>query len=307
LVKQLNFTSYMCAPLSARGRALGALTLVSTHADRRYGAVDLELAEEVARRASLVIDNARLLHEQTRIARALQSALLPPSLPTINGLQLSACYRAAGEGNTVGGDFYDVFDLGRGAWAAVIGDVSGTGPEAAAITGLVRHALRASGLSDRDPASMLRTANTMLATHDKGTGERFCSACVAVIRMGTPVRIVLASAGHCPPVVLRAAGGAEVLTCEGGLLGISGELDIRSRRATLGPGDRLLLHTDGLTEARDQEGRFYGEERFAKALVAGASAAPEALVASLLADVEEFSTGEHTDDLAVLVLGPNQP
>ena len=112
---------------------------MSAGSGRHFDAADLALAEELARRAGLALDNARLFAERDHVARALQSSLLPPSLPTIPGVQLTARYRAAGEGNEVGGDFYDVFQVGRSAWTLVLGDVSGKGPEAAAIAGLARH------------------------------------------------------------------------------------------------------------------------------------------------------------------------
>jgi serine phosphatase RsbU (regulator of sigma subunit) len=305
LVKQLNFTSYMCAPLAARGRALGAITLVSTSPARRYAASDLALTEELARRASIVIDNVRLFEERTRIAQALQAALLPPALPTIPSLELAAVYRAAGEGNTVGGDFYDVFEIGRGAWATVIGDVAGTGPEAAAVTGLVRHALRAAGLRHRDPVSMLQTANTMLAEAEHRSDEQFCSACCVVVRPGATTTITVASAGHCAPLLLRADGRVEDLECIGELLGISERIELRPVRARLATGDRLVLYTDGLTEARDRSGRLYAEHGLLEHLSARAGARPDHLLRDLLADVERFSEGYHRDDLAMLVIGPS--
>ena len=150
IVKALDFTSYMCVPLTARGRILGALTLVSAGSGRRFGPTDLALAEECARRAGLAIDNARLFFERDHVARALQSSLLPPSLPEIPGVSVAARYRAAGEGNEVGGDFYDVFQVRKNAWWFVMGDVSGKGPEAAAIAGLARHTLRAVALQERN-------------------------------------------------------------------------------------------------------------------------------------------------------------
>ena len=143
IVKQLELTSYMCVPLEARGRTLGALTLVSSGSGRSFGPADLVLAEEFARRAGLALDNARLYSERDHVARALQSSLLPPSLPEIPGAKVTARYRAAGEGNEVGGDFYHVFQVDREAWWFVIGDVSGKGPEAAAIAGLAPHLARA--------------------------------------------------------------------------------------------------------------------------------------------------------------------
>ena len=163
IVKELEFTSYMCVPLTARGRTIGALTLVSAGSGRSFGPSDLAIAEELGRRAALAIDNARLFSERDYVARALQSSLLPPSLPAIPGVRFAARYRAAGEGNEVGGDFYDVFQGGRNAWWFVVGDVSGKGPQAAAIAGLARHTLHAVALERRSPRRLLSALHETLA------------------------------------------------------------------------------------------------------------------------------------------------
>ena len=126
----------MIFPLIARNRTLGTISLLSLSPHRAYGAEEAALAEELARRAALVVDNARLFERQLHIARTLQRSLLPPSVPRIPGMELAARYRAAGEGNEVGGDFYDAFESSDGAWILTIGDVCGKGPEAAAVTGL---------------------------------------------------------------------------------------------------------------------------------------------------------------------------
>ena len=302
VVKELGFTSYMCAPLRARGRTLGTLTLVSAGSGRRFDEEDLALAQELAQRAALVMDNARLFSERTRVAQSLQAALLPPRLPRVSGLELAARYRAAGEANDVGGDFYDVFGIGRSAWAAAVGDVSGTGPEAAAVTGLVRHALHASAHQTRDPAALLETANAVLCEHPGGDWERFCSAACAVIRPGPTVRVTLASAGHPPPMVVRGDGRVEEVECRGLALGIDGRMRLRTRRTALDAGDLLVLYTDGLTEARDAEGRFFGDALFAEVLAGCAGMRSEEVVTRLLDAVERFSAGRLTDDLALLAI-----
>ena len=131
VLRRIGLTSTMIVPLRARGRILGAMLLGAAESGRHFTASDLALAEELGVRCALALDNARLYQERSDTARTLQSSLLPPGLPTIEGLELAARYRAAGEGNEVGGDFYDVFAWDD-AWAVVIGDVCGKGPEAAA-------------------------------------------------------------------------------------------------------------------------------------------------------------------------------
>ncbi|HET6809668.1 MAG TPA: SpoIIE family protein phosphatase [Acidimicrobiales bacterium] len=302
ILKDLGFTSYMCAPLRARGRNLGTITLISAGSGRRFDEDDLALAGELAQRAALVVDNARLLSERTRVAQSLQSALLPPSLPRVPGVELAARYRAAGEANDVGGDFYDVFGVGRGVWVAAVGDVCGTGPEAAAVTGLVRHALHASAQQRRDPGALLDTANAVLRDEHEQDWERFCSAACAVIRPGAAVRVTLASAGHPPVMVLRADGRVEEIEIRGVALGLDARLRLQTRRMVLGAGDILLLYTDGLTEARDGEGHFFGETAFTPLLGELAGLGAEVVVTRLLQAVEEFSAGRLTDDLALLAI-----
>ncbi|NJP74800.1 GAF domain-containing protein, partial [Streptomyces sp. C1-2] len=128
-------------PLVARNRVIGMLTL-GKPTDDHFRQEILELAEDLSRRAALALDNARLYSERTAISQSLQRSLLPPELPSIDGVEVEVIYRAAGEGNEVGGDFYDLFPIRDGAYGFAIGDVCGTGPEAAAVTGLARHALR---------------------------------------------------------------------------------------------------------------------------------------------------------------------
>ncbi|MET1011355.1 MAG: GAF domain-containing protein, partial [Actinomycetota bacterium] len=152
IVGELGIQSSVSVPLIARGRTLGVLTLVSTTPDIRYGQTDVPLAEEIARRAAVRIDNARLYEERDHTAKVLQRSLLPPSLPSIPHVELAARYLPVGEGNEVGGDFYVVFVGGDGNWAAAVGDVCGKGPEAAAVMGLARHTLRAVARFEHKPS-----------------------------------------------------------------------------------------------------------------------------------------------------------
>ena len=138
--------SLIVAPLASQGQVVGALWLGISASGRRYDVDDLMLVEELARRAALAVENARLYEDRRRVADTLQASLLPPTLPSVPGVDVGAAYRASGEGNDIGGDFYDVFEIGGGAWAAVIGDVCGKGTGAAALTGLARHTLRAAAL-----------------------------------------------------------------------------------------------------------------------------------------------------------------
>jgi len=306
LVKALDFRQYMCAPLRARGRLLGTLTLVSAGSGRRFQPEDLALVEALADRVANVVDNARLYSEQARVARSLQAALLPRALPTVPGIQLAAAYQAAGEGNEAGGDFYDVFEVGRGIWAVVIGDVCGRGPDAAAVTGLVRHALHASGRNNRNPKAMLQFANSMLCEEEDRSVERFCTAAVAVVRPGKSTRVAYAAAGHPPALVRRSDGRVEELPTSGLTLGVMDEVGGRGQRVALDEGDLMVMYTDGLTEARNDSGDFYGEERLAAVVGATSASGAHGLLEELVADLRSFTGGRLGDDLGLVVFGPDE-
>src|SRR5262249_1292980 len=153
-------------PLAAPTRTLGAITLVSSLTGRRLIEADLDVAVRLGRRAGTAVESARLYTERTRIARVLQRALLPDSLAEMPGLQVAAGDRPVGELNEVGGDFYDVFPCGDEHWMLVIGDVCGKGAEAASVTALARHTLRAVSMLDARPAAMLHLLHKTLREQD---------------------------------------------------------------------------------------------------------------------------------------------
>ena len=311
LVKALDFTSYMCVPLTARGRTLGAFTLVSSGSGRRFGSSDLVLAEDLARRAALALDNVRLLAERTRVARTLQASLLPPSLPEIAGVELAARYRAAGAGNEVGGDFYDVFEVAPDRWALVIGDVSGKGPEAGAVSGLARHTIRAGVLREDVPSRVLRLLHEAL-DRDESAGERFCTVCLGVLTLGprrqlrrhpgARVAIDLSCGGHPLPVVLRDDGRLQVAECRGTLLGITDDVDLVDQRVSLGRGDTVVFYTDGVTEAHEPGHTILGEEGLLDIIGASRGQPPGAIADRILDAATTQSAGEPRDDMALLLV-----
>jgi PAS domain S-box-containing protein len=302
IVKALEFRSYMCVPLTARGRTLGALTLVSAGSGRRFGTQDLAVAEEVARRSALAIDNARLYAERDFVARALQSSLLPPVLPMIPGVRFTARYRAAGEGAEVGGDFYDVFQSARRSWWLVVGDVSGKGPQAAAIAGLARHTLRAVAMQRSSPKRLLAALHETLV-RGEGQGE-YCTVCAGILRPSGGeggARLVVASGGHPSPVIRRATGEVELTACSGPLLGVP----LRRYRfvdqpVLLGPGDTVVMYTDGIIEAHHPNEELFGEERLRKT-IGEAPDDVDGIADAILEAVREFGPEDPRDDLALLV------
>jgi PAS domain S-box-containing protein len=152
----IGMRSAMIVPMTTRGRTLGALTFVTGRSGRRFDEQDAELAQELARRCATAIENARLYTDRSYIARTLQQSLLPVELPDIPGVEAAARFRPTGEGNEVGGDFYDMFETGNRGWAVVMGDVCGKGPDAAAVTALARYTLRAAAMRERSPVAASR-------------------------------------------------------------------------------------------------------------------------------------------------------
>ncbi|MFG2414962.1 PP2C family protein-serine/threonine phosphatase [Streptomyces goshikiensis] len=258
-------------------------------------------AEEAHRQAEA--DRARL---QDALA-VLQSSLLPDTLPPIPGMETAAHYRTASP-DRLGGDFYDVFPLDATRFAFFLGDVCGKGPQAAAVTSLTRYTLRAAALHDPDPVSALSTLNRVLHERYSGGDPRYCTAILGVLEPdpGTgQVTVHLASGGHPPALALRADGTADFLPTPGGLLiGILPNAPFAPATTTLGPGDTLLLYTDGLTEARTGEGRsaLYGDEALRAFATDHAGQSPNAVMEALTGLLDGFGDGLD-DDTALLALG----
>jgi PAS domain S-box-containing protein len=302
LLRGLGLSSVMIVPMIARDRNVGVVTFVASDPARHYDREDLALAEELARRAAIAVDNAQLYGERAYIARALQESLLPPALPEIAGVDVAARFRAAGQGNEVGGDFYDLFDTGApDQWAVVIGDVCGKGAPAAAITALARYTLRAAAMQDLRPSAVLRSLNdAMVRQRDD---DQFCTVAFGRLeRNGTDARLTVASGGHPLPLVLRADGRVETAGAHGTLLGVTPDPDLGDASVDLAPGDAVVLYTDGVTDAH-APGRILSQADLAEVL----RACEDHSAAALAECVERAATGdggdgEPRDDVAILVL-----
>jgi PAS domain S-box-containing protein len=289
-------------PLIARGRSVGVLTLGWHAAQRRPTREEWSLIEALAQRIALAVDGAMQYRERAHVAQTLQASLLPASLPRIPGAFVAAEYLAAGEGAEVGGDFYDAFALDddERAWALVIGDVLGKGAEAAAVTALARYTLRAVASRSTSPASTLATLNAELLR--QMADRRFITAVLAHLtpRADGTAGLTVASAGHLPPIVVRAGGGAETLACRGTLLGVESGARSGDLTTDLAPGDALVLYTDGVTEARRD--RPLRSEALADALAAVAPDGAGAIAREVVRLAQRRATGPLPDDLAVLVV-----
>jgi sigma-B regulation protein RsbU (phosphoserine phosphatase) len=232
------------------------------------------------------------------LARTLQSTLIPPSPPRLPGLDVSAAYRPAGDGEEVGGDFYDIFQISDGDWVVALGDVCGKGVEAAVVTALVRYTIRALSVQQDRPSAVLRSLNDVLLAH-QGT-ERFCTVVLVRLRHdGDAWSATLSSGGH--PLPLYLSGDAEVAPAgqPGSLVGVLSEVQLHDRVVRLGPGDLLVAYTDGVTEGR--RGReFFGEERLRRSVLAQRDSPLPA--EGILGEVLDFQRGTARDDIAVVVV-----
>ena len=303
LIDEIGMRSAIIAPMTARGKTLGAITFVTAESGRTYDDADVLLAEELAARCGLAVDNARLFTERTHIARTLQQSLLPPELPKPPGLELAARFRAAGEGYEVGGDFYDVFDTGSSRWAAVIGDVCGKGPEAAAVTALARYTVRATAMIDDVPSRILMTLNEAMLR--QRTDRRFSTVLYALLDAHDGgQRLRFSTGGHPLPLILRAGGETGEVGTPGTLLGIVADPDLTDAETKLEPGDVVVLYTDGVTDAGAPD-RVLEPFELGNALRERRTEPADAIAEHLM----EFATGGQNgsgagprDDIAILVI-----
>jgi serine phosphatase RsbU (regulator of sigma subunit) len=305
LVRKLELRSLIIAPMTARGRTFGTLTLVSAESGRLFEGADVQLAEELARRAAAAIENSRLYTERTRIAHTLQVKLLPERLPEVPGVLLAARYRAAGELNEVGGDFYDVFPRSETDWALVVGDVSGKGAEAAAITALARYTLRAAAMDEGAPSDALRRLNDAML---KDGSSQFATVVLAYVSAAPDggLRVRMALGGHPPPLLLRADGSIEAPGDFGVLLGMLEDAPLHDVEFALAPRDLMLLYTDGVTEAGARDTPF-GQDGLSALIRGLAGRTPEEIVNAVEQAVVGAQTGEPRDDIALLALTVAEP
>jgi PAS domain S-box-containing protein len=300
LIQEIGMRSAMIVPMVARGRSVGALSFVSGRSGRRFDEQDLELAEELARRCATAIDNARLFSERAYIARTLQRSLLPAELPEIPGIEAAARFRPTGEGNEVGGDFYDLFETGGRGWTVVMGDVCGKGPDAAAVTALARYTLRAAAMRERLPSRSLRLLNEALLR--QRDDRRFCTVAYAYLESHDGgVRIGVASGGHPLPMLLHTDGTVEAIGEPGTLLGVLPDPNLEDRSLALSPGDVLLFYTDGVIEGRGASA-LLDEDGLRRLLAECAGAGADAIAARVEDAAVAAQEGNPRDDIAVLVL-----
>ena len=249
----------------------------------------------------LVLARRRAEESESRardLVRTLQQVLVPPAPPQIPTLDVAGAYRPARHGEEVGGDFYDVFQVGASRWVVVIGDVCGKGIEAAVVTALLRHTMREAVVAEADlPAALSRVNRTVL---DQSVDRSSTMAAVSLNQTEDGWSAAVCCAGHPSPLLVRRGAAPQPVGEPGTLLGILPFPRFHEVRVDLGPGDEVVMFTDGVTEGR--RGRqFYGLERLRGAVQRGGADARE-LAQRLVDDAVDFQDGTTRDDIAVVVV-----
>jgi serine phosphatase RsbU (regulator of sigma subunit) len=240
--------AYAALPLLASGRVIGVLALSFTR-PMAFAEQERALLEALAAQCAVALNRAQLYEREHSVSRTLQASLLPRALPAIPGLDLAARLESGAPGLEVGGDFYDAFAISDGVWGLAIGDVCGKGVDAAALTALARHTMRAAARTAGSPAAVLAALNRALLVESRP--GQFITAIFARLtaRPSGGFELGLANGGHPPPVVLDSELAARPLACTGTLLGVVEDPELSDCAVELAAGDTLLLYTDGLTEA----------------------------------------------------------
>jgi serine phosphatase RsbU (regulator of sigma subunit) len=256
----------------------------------------------LAAQTAQALGRAQLYEQRLEFSRRLQLSLLPRRLTPPPHLDVAGVYHSLRDGTELGGDIYDLWPMPDGHWGVTIADAAGTGPEAAALTAMVRFSLRALATTDASAVSVITKLNSALVGADVGgfDGERFCTALFGVLAPGPRSTVTLAGGGHPSPMVRRAGGAVEEIVVGGSLLGVLDDVDFASTTVTLQPGDALVLFTDGVLEAR-QSGVMFGVDG-AKDAIRAAPAGAQALATALEQAVLNHTGGVVSDDVAVLVI-----
>jgi serine phosphatase RsbU (regulator of sigma subunit)/CHASE3 domain sensor protein len=291
--------SFAVLPLVASGRTFGALSVTFTR-PMAFEADERALLDALASQSAVALARAQLYEREHAVAQTLQASLLPSALPVIDGLDMAARLEAGASGVDVGGDFYDAFEIGENVWGLAIGDVCGKGVDAAAMTALARHTLRAAAHERATPSAVLELLNrAVLAENRPG---RFLTAIFARLEAlpSGRFRLAFACGGHPPPVILDAGLESRPLDCAGTLLGVIEDPELADATAELDVGDTLLLYTDGLTEA-GAPSRLLTTEDVARLLASVRGETASQTAEGCLREALAASGGAIRDDIAVLV------
>jgi serine phosphatase RsbU (regulator of sigma subunit) len=286
---------------SAGAGVTGAL-LLGRRTAPEFGAEQTRAVAEFARAAGTALANAHRYARQEEATRGLETTLRPVDPPELDGARFETWYEPAGGVLAVGGDFFDVLPHDDGSAFLVLGDVCGKGPEAAALTGRVRHALTALAMVERDGRTLLRLLNELLIA---GGSSRFATLVLGTAQPAADgVDLTLASGGHPAPLVIRRGGVVEEVTVPGTLVGISPQARFAEANVRLEHGDICLLYTDGITEARNRHDQteLFGDDRLRSVLTAAAGQPAREVVRRLRQAVRDWLGSSAHDDIAVLAV-----
>lgn len=290
----------VAAPIPGEGSPMLGAVVVFFQRALGIGPDEMEALSVLAGQAGMAIENANRFERQRRVARSLQAGLLSTEMPQLDGFEVAAVYEPASGEADVGGDFFDVYGLGNDRYAVVVGDVSGKGAEAAARTAMAKYMLRAFTIRNPNPASALYYLNNALANDLEA--DRFATLVYGVFDSASR-RWTIARGGHPPPLLYRAATGTVTAYEEliGSILGAFEDMEFEEGSFVMEPGDVFLIYTDGLIEARNEEGAFYGRRRIEQVLKKFASElAPADLTLRMYQDAQEF--GEIADDTVIFAM-----
>jgi serine phosphatase RsbU (regulator of sigma subunit)/anti-sigma regulatory factor (Ser/Thr protein kinase) len=302
LVNLERGTVSMCAvPLVVGDVRLGALRF-SFPQPRLFDEDERRFVLALAAQTSQALRRTQLNDERLEFSRRLQLSLLPRRLLAPPHIAIAGVYHSLGDGTELGGDIYDIWAMDGGRWGLAIADASGTGPEAAALTAMVRFSLRALATTDSSPVSVLDKLNRALLGAEVGglEGDRFCTALFGVLTPGPTSTVAIGGGGHPSPLVRRASGAIEEIAVGGSLLGVFHGVGFGAASVALEAGDTLVMFTDGVIEARRNRVMF-GTQGVCAAIQDGpAGAAP--LAKAIEEAVLDHTGGVVSDDLAILVV-----
>ncbi len=293
-LRAIGMRAVMIVPMRIGADTLGAITFVSADSGRTFDDDDFAFAQDLALRAATAVQNARLYEEQARVAHTLQASLLPDRLPEVPAWLGAASYQAGEQGADVGGDFYDIVAVTGDRRLVFLGDVTGKGIAAAALTSLVRHSVRTAARFDPRPGAVLALVNEILVEQ-----PRLAPVTLVCALVDGP-HVTVAAAGH-PPPLLRRAGAVSEVGARGVLLGAVGAQTYPEVSVTVAPGDTLLLYTDGVTDTPGGARERFGHERLS-AILDVAPAQPDAVLDRIETALQEFQAGTAVDDRAMVVL-----
>lgn len=289
----------LCAPMLVKGRLIGVVYVDTSLRSGNFTDSDLRLLSAVAGQAGIAIENARLyrvavekgrMERELQMAREIQESLLPARVPEMHGYDVAAGWRAARE---VAGDFYDLFMLKESTLGLVIADVSDKGAPAALFMALARSMIRTHAYADYSPLDTLARTNELIL-EDARSGM-FVTVYHSVFHEDGQSTHV--NAGHNPPLLLKAREGRVAFMPRGGrAIGWFPENPLQAVELQLEPEDVIIYYTDGMTEAENRQGEFFGEERLKAAVLESAGASAEELMNALISRVDDFVAGAPAHD-----------